>query len=150
MRRRDFITLIGGAAVSWPLPMLAQQLAMPVIGFLDSGSAAGKTANLAGFHQGLSETDYIEGKNVAIEYRWAQATTINCRRSLPISCADRLQSSPPPATLCEPVRRLRQRRRPRSSRSSSRSAAIRSRMVSLPVSTGRAATLRVQRGLPRS
>jgi putative ABC transport system substrate-binding protein len=72
VKRRDFITLIGGAAVSRPLAARAQQPALPVVGFLDRGSAAGMAANLAGFHQGLAETGYSEGKNVAVEYRWAE------------------------------------------------------------------------------
>jgi putative ABC transport system substrate-binding protein len=72
MNRRDFITLVGGSAVPWPLAARAQQPALPVVGFLDSGSAASMAANLAGFRQGLAETGFSEDKNVAIAYRWAE------------------------------------------------------------------------------
>jgi len=69
MRRREFMTLVGSAAF-WPLAARAQT-PMPVIGFLDSGAPEGMTATLAAFHRGLGETGFTEGKNVAIEYRWA-------------------------------------------------------------------------------
>jgi putative ABC transport system substrate-binding protein len=72
MRRREFIGLVGGVAVTWPLVARAQQSVMPVIGLLDSRSAAALTERLRGFRLGLKDTGHIEGENVAIEYRWAE------------------------------------------------------------------------------
>ena len=72
MRRREFITLLGGAAVVWPLAAHTEQPASPVIGFLDSRTPEVVAARLRGFRQGLKESGYVEGENVAIVYRWAE------------------------------------------------------------------------------
>ena len=73
MRRRDFISLLSSAATSWPLAALAQQSALLVVGFLSFRSEADATDSVVAFRRGLGEVGYVEGRNVAVEYRWADA-----------------------------------------------------------------------------
>jgi putative ABC transport system substrate-binding protein len=84
MRRREFIALLGGAAVAWPLAARAQQPPIPVIGFISSRSPGESEPDVAGFRQGLAQAGYVEHQNVAIEYRWAE----NRYEQLPALAAD--------------------------------------------------------------
>jgi putative ABC transport system substrate-binding protein len=72
MNRRQFISLLGGAAMAWPVTVRAQQPAMPVVGFLDVGSAAERAYLVAAFRKGLAESGFAEGRNISIEFRWAE------------------------------------------------------------------------------
>jgi len=87
MRRRKFISLLGGTTIGWPLVARAQQASLPVVGFLNSASAQGYASMAAAFKQGLKESGYSDGRNVTIEYRWADTTTNGCQRLRPTSRA---------------------------------------------------------------
>jgi putative ABC transport system substrate-binding protein len=84
LRRREFMTLLGGAAAAWPLAARAQDPAMPVIGYIDAGSPEPATLLVSAFRGGLGETGFVEGRNLAIEFRWAH----NVNERLPELAAD--------------------------------------------------------------
>lgn len=92
MRRRDFIAMIDGAT-TWPLAARAQQPAVPVVGFLNAGSPGSYANQVAAFHQGLGDAGYVEGRNVAIEFRWAEGDA----GRLPALAADLVRRQSPHA-----------------------------------------------------
>ena len=101
MKRRTFITLVGGAA-TWPIAARAQQPAMPIIAWITTGSEAGWSVNLVGFRQGLAQTGYVEGRNVAVEYCWGDdqpGRLASCVAELVPRKVSVIVASPVPAAL---------------------------------------------------
>ena len=146
MRRRDLLALLGGTAVLRPVAGRAQQAAMPVVGMLMIGTTEARGKQLEGFRQGLAEAGYSDGKNVAVEPRWAESDIAR----LPILAADLVarrvtviaaMSGPSalPRLLSRPLRHPPRQRRPQS-RLSSITASIRSSSTLLPASPIPAAT----------
>src|SRR5262249_6853863 len=139
MRRREFIALLGSSVAGWSLASHAQQPAMPVVGFLRSTPATGFAYIVDPFRQGLNDAGFVEGKNVAIEYRWAD----NQEDRLPGLAADLMRRQV--AAIVGPAfrRRRQPKPQPRRRRSYSSSEPTRSALVWSQASTGRAAISRV-------
>src|SRR6516165_8723996 len=137
MRRRDFISIVGSAA-AWPLATRAQQPAMPVIGYLNSGSPDSDGPRLTGLRHGLNEAGYLEGRNLVIEYRWAG----NQFDRLPALAVELVQIRVAVIVSLAFLRLSRPRLQPPPSQSCSASASIRFRSDLLQVSIGREATSR--------
>src|SRR3984893_10434674 len=134
VRRREFISLLGGAAAAWPLAAPAQQPAMPTIGYLSTRSPSEAKYVTDAFTQGLNEIGYAEGRNLAIEFRWAELQYDR----LPALASDLVRRKVAIiAAVGESTPALRQRRRHRPPQSSSSALVTRSHLVSSPASTGR-------------
>src|SRR6202051_4556074 len=103
MKRRDFIGLLGRGVAAWPLAAVAQQAAMPVVGFLNAQSARDYRRQLAVFLDGLAEAGYVDGRNVKIEYRWAE----NHSDRLPALMVDLLDRKPGGHRSAQHTRRAR-------------------------------------------
>ena len=122
MRRRDFITLLGGAATAWPIAARAQQMGVPVIGLLSSLESTDSNIVKSAFHEGLSGLGFVEGRNVAIEYRWAEGDY----RRLPALAVELVQRKVAVVAAIGGTRRHWRLKRPqRRSPSCSRSAGTR-------------------------
>jgi putative tryptophan/tyrosine transport system substrate-binding protein len=138
MRRRDFITLLGGATVAWPLAARAQQTAMPVIGFLHLVPPDTYRNAMAAFHQGLKETGYVEGENVRIEYRSAEAQY----HRLPALAAELVQRQVTVIAAMGGATARAAKAAPRRFQSCSNQRPTRWSLALSPASTGRVATSR--------
>jgi hypothetical protein len=138
MRRREFIAFVGSTAVAWPLPARAEQSTVPLIGFLNTASPQPFANYVAGFRAGLKETGYVDGRNVAIEFRWAEGHYDR----LPEMAADLVRRKVVVLAATEAHRASRQLRRPlRPFQLSLQSAPTRSSSASSVASVGPAAIL---------
>jgi putative tryptophan/tyrosine transport system substrate-binding protein len=135
VKRRKFLTLVGGAAATWPIAARAQQGAMPVIGYLNNGSPESDTHRLTGVRRGLNQTGYVEGRNLVIEYRWAA----NQADRLPALAADLVQLRVAVIVAAGLLPALAAKAAP-ASQSCSASALTRCGSGSLPASIDREAT----------
>ena len=138
VKRREFITLLGGAAAAWPLAARAQQSSMPVVGFLRSGSPRPYAGSTARVPPGTGRTGFVEGRDVTLEYRWAEGHN----ERLPAMAMDLVRRDVSIIVVggVAHQERWRLRRRPQQSQSFFLSVLTQSKLVSSPASPGPAAT----------